>query len=177
MSFKATRPLIEPRDVDWARLAAYIDGEGCISIKMNRGGVARRQKRPALYVSVCITNTDPRLTNWLAITFGGSSHTEDRRDLNPNWSKCSRWDIASAHARWILQGCLPFFVLKKDQAEIALAFGETLARTGRHGTPDAVVERQMAMKDQLSELKGNSSRSNRLKRTINSDKGVPLLAN
>ena len=106
--------------VDWARLAAYIDGEGHIALNENTmtGG------KKYAYLRVIVTNTDPRLIVWLQRTFGGGVLRNAR--VQDGWRNCFKWTATCRHAEGILRGCLPYFILKRDQAEIGLAFQETM---------------------------------------------------
>jgi hypothetical protein len=103
--------------VDWAKLAAFIDGEGCISIKSQRPrGTKSRQHQ----IRITITNTDARLITWCSRVFGvGNSRWQQHRD-NPKWKDAYRWEVTTRDAEWVLVNCLPHFILKRDQAEIAL---------------------------------------------------------
>lgn len=103
----------KPTEIDWARLAAFIDGEGCIRIADHR---ARRGQ----HMDFQISNTDSRLIIWLHDTFGGS-FCERKHAINSR-SRVWVWYIASDAAAEALQNCLPFFVMKRDQAEQAIAF-------------------------------------------------------
>jgi hypothetical protein len=100
--------------IDWARLAAYIDGEGSIQIRPHRA-----RSNHALNIS--ITNTDYRLLVWLESNFGGKIYkvvgckTTTKKHV---W----RWEARAAGCRPILEGCLPYFIVKREQAEIAIAF-------------------------------------------------------
>jgi len=111
--------------LDWAKLAAYIDGEGCIQIHRQRQYSKKVQPnwRPHYIVQVSVTNTDPRLVVWCRERFGGyivlKSHEK---------RQCFGWYVHSARCAWVLENCLPHFVMKKAQAEIAIAFRKTYDR-------------------------------------------------
>jgi hypothetical protein len=142
--------------IDWARLAAYIDGEGCILI-------AKRQckdwPRPYLYLDVRVTGTDPRLIEWCKDNFGGSVHTSQHHHSNPkgNWAPCFYWVVGCRQANHILENCLPYFIIKREQAEVALAFQRTLGKQGKKVSQD-VIDQQYRFREALSNLKGSSSR-------------------
>jgi hypothetical protein len=145
-------------DIDWARLAAYIDGEGCITIARMKG--RSRISRPVLFLSVTIANTDPRLIQWLTSRFGGTAYTS-LRSHNPKHSNVFTWNVASRHGAEIIRRALPFFVIKREQADIALAFQDTIIsdrRYGRSGRPPELIAHQDGLRDQLSALKGTAAR-------------------
>ena len=69
MSKRFPQPdLSQISQIDWARLAAYIDGEGCISIKSVAGYNAAARR--VFYIDLAVTNTDVRLLSWLRSIFG-----------------------------------------------------------------------------------------------------------
>ena len=146
--------------IDWARLAAFIDGEGCIRIAGVKG--SKSYSRRVLYVEITISNTDLRLLQWLKNTFGGSVSMRPR--AVEKWSPAGAWVVGSRHAANILEGCLPFFIIKREQADVALAFQATILvdrRYGCKGRPTELIDQQMQMKEQLQDLKGTSSRRRR----------------
>lgn len=147
--------LNQPSELDWARLAAYIDGEGCISI-----GIARspKWKRRHLFLRLSVHNTDPRLISWCRDTFEGKIYCTKHR--NPNWSTAWSWIISCRKVEEILKGCLPFFIIKREQAETALAFQSITSRKwGVRGATQEVIEQQWAYKDALSTMKGQATRA------------------
>lgn len=149
MSAKSQVITQSPTREDWCRLAAYIDGEGCIDINI------RKPRKPGWSpkhnLQLRITNTDPRLAQWLVKTFGGSYCASESscRKLGAR-HVLFQWDAASGRAEWILRSCIDLFIIKRHQAEIALAFRETFVHcAGREGTSDAVTEHRHKLREQL----------------------------
>lgn len=145
---------IAPSDVDWARIAAFIDGEGCISIKTKKG---RRQKSPQHCVYVTIINTDARLIRWLSQTLGvGSFYTSRFSGRKENWKLAFRFELYGVAAQWVLENCLPYFIIKREQAEVALQMQASVnkIRLGP-GTwiPPTLFQERDEMKEQLHALK------------------------
>jgi hypothetical protein len=145
-----------PTETDWARLAAYIDGEGCIDLHLHRQfreHLNRVYERR--YLRITMVNTDPRLSAWLKATFGGCDYKEVERK-NKNWSRQWAWYVQAAKAADCLRNCLPYFVMKRDQAEVALAFQETVDsahNTGRGGLAPGTLERREELAADLKRLK------------------------
>lgn len=145
--------LTQFKSEDLARLAAYIDGEGCISIEPV--GVKRSHR-----MQVAITNTDVRLVVWLKDTFGGEyrakGKTNSRRRI---WY----WYAGSALADELLKACLPYFIMKRDQAEIAIAFRRTVvevqmaANGGRLKLTDVVIDARNSLVVQLKEAREDAA--------------------
>ncbi len=99
--------------IDLSRMAAYLDGEGAIRIR------ARNRSHAPSYIELRIGNTDFRLLSWLHKTFGGRIRQEPRSSRQKfYWI----WDVQRDSAYSILVGCLPYFVMKRDQAEVAIEF-------------------------------------------------------
>lgn len=129
--------------IDWARLAAYIDGEGhiCIAQQVHKAPFEGRGRYG--YVSVVVCNTDVRLSDWFKVTFGG--HVVMRGLYGPNtgrqqrWREMYNWQISNGRAAELLQKCLPHFLIKREQAEIAIAFQATCKRSGVKGTPEPMM--------------------------------------
>jgi len=112
-----------PTEIDYARLAAYIDGEGCIKL------MTRYPAQSGHYLRIYVTNTDPRLIVWLKQTFGGKLQKEDRR--GQGHKIIYRWFVTGREAEAILTACMPYFIFKKDQAELGLAYQSTIGRPGK----------------------------------------------
>lgn len=142
-----------PSELDWARLAAYIDGEGCISI----GRTVLKSGKIRTYLQLSVSNTNPVLSEWIKQNFGGSIHFNRPFSRNPKWSDMYKWASSCAQAVWILEGCLPFFIMKRDQAEMGIAHQKLCGR--RFGS--ANVAQREELRNRLSLVKGKSSRRGR----------------
>lgn len=105
---------MKPRDIlDWAYLAGFFDGEGCISLHS-------RYRTDGWRVRLTISQSDYRLRE-LHAKFGVGL----LRRIEPTGRFRSRpsyqWIINPAKdVAWILEGILPFLVFKKAQAELAV---------------------------------------------------------
>ena len=135
-------------EIDWARLAAFLDGEGTIFIQRNshsRGHV----------LTVIVANTDTRLIRWLQDTFSGYvyfSHSRSQRSYNSN-NICYSWRVLEERAELVLVKILPYLILKKEQAEVGLAY-RALKKTGVQGRKitDEVQQSREAMRDKIIAL-------------------------
>jgi hypothetical protein len=135
-------------DIDWARLAAYIDGEGCISINKQH----HRRGYKTFTLSVEIVNTDPRLMRWLK-QFGGSIYMSRPPSLASHWKTRMAWKVTSIRATAILSGCLPYFVMKRDQAEVGIAFQKiTTDNQKSNAIPSGLREEQSKIHLMLKEM-------------------------
>lgn len=129
---------------DWARLAAFIDGEGCLSLR------ARTNNKSSVGARICtpefsVANTDVRLIFWLKKNFGGRAQALAK---GPRQQKtCYKWEPKYTQIKDILVGCLPYFIIKREQAEIVIALKTLLLSKPWKGA--AVTE---AEKDQREGL-------------------------
>jgi hypothetical protein len=149
-------PDVQASEIDWARLAAFIDGEGTIMIQST---VQKKSGHVGLYVDLRVGGCDPRLTTWLQNTFGGKVYMQSRKKYQPNWQDCFSWVVGCSVAVHLLKQCLPYFIMKRDQAEVAIAFSETLSRNvGVKGHPPEVILKRLEMRETLRNLKGRTRR-------------------
>jgi hypothetical protein len=151
-----------PTKIDWARLAAYIDGEGSIFIRDRQPtetDIKKGRIRGHCLV-ICVANTDPRLVYWCKQKFDGCAYRTKR--TSPGRGKYPvragfEWIIGQTKAAKILEACMPYFLLKREQAEIALAFQATVSRTAntrwKGGVSKELYQRGEAMRTELQRLK------------------------
>lgn len=137
--------------VDWARLAAYIDSEGCIRIVR---GKARQTHRASTShgawhgLILHVTNVDLRLLQWCKQNFGGVIFAQIRKSKRQVFD----WRAYNKNVGEILRGCMPYFIVKREQAEIGLAFLATVTGTTKK-LPAEVVQLREQMYQQMKDLK------------------------
>jgi hypothetical protein len=131
-------------EIDYARLAAYIDGEGCI--RLQPSGHKRRNR--FYTVVVVIGQADRRLIDWLLETFGGSYSL----GVMGVHRRIHYWKLGSQALDYVLVRCLPHFVVKAEQAKIALEYRATV--TDRTITlPQELIDRREELRQRLHDLK------------------------
>jgi hypothetical protein len=134
-------------EIDWARLAAYIDGEGTIRIDVQKaspgnGGYSRH------LLEVRVYNCDPRLIVWCKQTFGGGNVKPVRKaNPKPTWKKELVWYVGGKEAEAILLGCFPYFIIKQKHAHVALAFRQLIGKTGQKVLAKNLEKREKLRKD------------------------------
>jgi len=112
-----------------AYLAGILDGEGSISIL--KAMEARRNWRPRYSLRLSVDNTSAILIDWLQKNFDGHIHKrKSRRDSRENVNvanhqKAFFWYCGGNKASDILSLCLPYLMVKKEVAKIALKFQRT----------------------------------------------------
>ena len=107
--------------IDLARLAAYVESEGGMylthSMVTHRGHRLLRTS-PKMMVS----NTDIRLLDWCQrITGIGSINKVGKRD-HPRWKQGYAWHCYARNAIYLAKQMLPYFVIKREQAEVLIAY-------------------------------------------------------
>ncbi len=149
-----------PTSHDWARLAAYIDGEGSINFSPRQSRVPGQSM--TLMGRVDVTNTDIRLIQWCANTFGmgwrGKPHSPGKRSgKEQNWKPCYHATSTSFRAAWLMHNCLPWFILKRAQASILIEHQTTTVvglweRGVARKTPQDILKYRLSLKHKLAEL-------------------------
>jgi len=105
-------------EITLAYAAGIIDGEGCVHI--------RRCKKhnsfwPHIYdLHIFVSSSDQLLTHWLHEQFGG--HTCKCKPPPCGHYPKYQWCIQANQANQFLQNILPYLLLKKEQAELAIKF-------------------------------------------------------
>lgn len=149
-------PLDDVSDIDWARLAVLIDGEGSISITKLKPSANARNKTDCYYLRTFVCNTDPRMILWCQERFGGAIRGKPRTDRLRH-RPCWQWTIVAKGAEEVLQRCLPYFIIKREQADLALAFQKTMKRSAHSrwagGTPENVLVFRNHCFEELKRLK------------------------
>lgn len=128
--------------IDWARLAAFVDGEGYVAIT-KKSRTEKRWTWQKFDVSIRVANTDPRLPNWCRERFGGHVGVAYGKDYRHCHKPLYTWTVYGAKSKNIFQHILPYSVIKKEQIEVALAFLETMHgyRKGKYVPEEFKVKR------------------------------------
>jgi hypothetical protein len=149
---KESLKTLEPTEIDWAKMAAFIDGEGCICIQSSYNP-NRRGMHTTYNLHLDIANTDFRMPLWCAERFGGRLLTRKVRSVKHK--PAMHWFTWGRGAQEVLEGCLPHFVIKREQAEVALEFMATFAETFERGkaTDPKVRTKRMELHHKLHQMK------------------------
>lgn len=139
-------------------MAAYLDGEGSILINLRNNRMTPESGPVGFYLRVTVANTDVRLMVWLKETFGGTykdANTE-KYYAGKNWKRAYHWGACCQRGAWILHNCLPYFIMKREQAEIGIQLQESMARFERghaKSLPPELVAERSELKKRLLILK------------------------
>ena len=100
----------------WPYVAAMLDGEGSICLH-----VGKQIKGSEYSIQIVIYNSSLRLMQWLVGNFGGKFYTRTRQASSKRTQYC--WHPSGKKNRELfILGVLPYMIIKRRQAEIALEF-------------------------------------------------------
>ena len=102
-------------EIEKAYMAGFLDGEGCISIRYDRGGTQLR---------LAITQTNIEQLDEISNVWGG------RLYISPGKVKFSQLSWCGQAALPILKAVLPYLKLKQKQAKLAIFYLEELCNNG-----------------------------------------------
>lgn len=122
--------MVPPTPTEIAWTAGIIDGEGCIGIYSDR---SKGPDSHRLYLTVA--NTEERMLVRLKTLWGGDYRLQKRRTSAHHrcvWA----WRMHDRAAGRFLEVVLPYLVVKKEQAEIALEFVSLFGRGSTRRTPE-----------------------------------------
>lgn len=111
------RTFVNPLDLSYA--AGLFDGEGSVVIIVRR----RVGKKPFHEMTIQLAQRTRSVLDWLAETFGGKVVYTNRGKNDDR--TYFRWDAYSKTAADFLTGIYPYLRVKREAAEVALAFRAT----------------------------------------------------
>jgi hypothetical protein len=143
----------------WSYLAGFFDGEGCIHIADFQYPYSKPDRIQQVYrLDIHITQTDVRAAKWLVKNFGGVYYT---RESSGNWSAAYRWvPKGKKNKEAMLLGMLPYLIIKRDQALVALEF---LRMNGKN---DPAKRAELARQCRDFKTRGKSVETNTLEASI-----------
>lgn len=141
-------------EIDWARLAAYVDGEGCLSIAYSGG--YNYGKSTFYRARLAIGQADVRLVNWLKTNFGGTLAVH----IHPDQNRVSKravyyWSIEGQGMEEILKRIRQYLIVKVEQADLIMAMRQTMTFKSRRKVPQEVLDKRADIKKQLEHIKRN----------------------
>ena len=138
----------ELTEAELGYLAGLLDGEGCINITKDGPRYYKLQ------VTFSQTN-EALLSHWQQRTGIGKVYLKPVRGRNR--SDCWEWHMNHQRAATLLRAILPYVILKKQEATVAIEFMDMCAKQlpSYHGgaMTDEMLETREAYKDKLHDLK------------------------
>lgn len=148
----------EIKNLSLEYIAGLLDGEGCITIEKSK----RKGKRNFSFdLRVTIVNKCKKVLELIHQQFNGS--LIPRNHTKPQHSICWTWTITSNKAKEFLNLILPFMVIKKEEAKVAIEFQNYQLNSGivTHMSNEKRIERiehKLKLYKLLSSLKGKAGR-------------------
>jgi hypothetical protein len=117
--------MIKLTEVDKAYIAGIIDTEGSIILTQDT------KVNSHFKLQITITNTSYKLIRFLSLKLSGLKHSINRRYISPKRKTAYSITLQAQSAEILLKEIFPYLVLKKEQAEIALKYRETIVGRGK----------------------------------------------
>ena len=111
-------------NTEWAYMAGMIDGDGCIQAASRKDGDCQYR------VEIHVIQKDLRIIDFLYGHFEGSVGVVSRKHTS-GIKHYFRWMISGPRVIEILKGCLPYLVLKKEQAELGIKLQSIILPRGK----------------------------------------------
>jgi hypothetical protein len=141
---KRTDPVLIPSAEDIIYAAAFMDGEGCITVRYSSVKLKNGANQSA-FASVTCSQADPYggpVLKWFQERWGGSlrSKPEGKANARSAWE----WCVVSHLAYKFIEDIRPWLKIKGPQADNALLVRELRLARGRGNamTPEEIVQRQ-----------------------------------
>lgn len=118
---------------EWnAWIAGFFDGEGTVMITHRKASRSGFSDNHQVWIG-CAQRIDHRdVLDDIQATFGGAVRVLNRNKLNPKWSDIGQWELISRKdQRRFLNAMLPLLRVKRGQAQVALAFLDTVETYNR----------------------------------------------
>lgn len=137
-----------------AYAAGFFDGEGHIIIANTKRGQRGPRPRPTGFMLLAgVTNTDIATLEDFHARWGGRIQWQNKKlYLVTTRKKCWVWYVCSVRAVQFLRDIMPHLKQKLPQAELAIAFQETITRSTKRVPDDIVANRAMLCRE-MSRLK------------------------
>ena len=131
--------LLETTSLQDSYLAGLIDGEGTVCLfkskTIDKGCITPRV-RPIL----AIYNSHSGVLAWVFERYGGRMDPVKRAKIDHK--PCYVWVTGYQHAARILRRCMPYLIIKKEQARLFIEYCETCKRRGSSVMPAHIRSRR-----------------------------------
>ena len=133
-----------------AYAAGIFDGEGTVGIRVLRKKGNAEKKYHS--VVVAITSTEPVLTNWLQINFGGRVNPAHKENAARNYKDAWKWTLLARHAAAFLTAIYPYLLVKRPQADVALELRAEMGDGHRKPIDADLFVKRDALKQEMHRL-------------------------
>jgi len=139
-------------DVDLARLAAFVDGEGSIALYRNN----KKSAGCSYALELSVSNTDIRLVQWIKETFGFGFV---RTNIKPQrWRTLYQWECYSRQAEEVLRAIYPFLIIKREQADLVFDFLKLVMPVGTNRISEENCKQRLTLVHRLRSMHKGGSR-------------------
>lgn len=133
-------------------VAGIVDGEGCISIHVNRSRAARfANQKPRVVMQLAVSNCCERLIDQLWFQFGGTKQKHLDR-YNPRARDNWRWCLSEQAACRLVEKLRPYLFVKQKQADLLLKLGQLKAANKSRTLTDQDVQQRLEIAQECGEL-------------------------
>ena len=132
------------KKTELAYLAGIIDGDGFISIRP-----VNNTRKIAIHIGV--VSTDLPLLEWIVERFGGYVYHRPAPKKKPHWKTKYEWRLQHQHIVPVLKSIMPYLIIKKEHARLAIKFRETY-RCIYRPLPDSIYQKRLAIAGEISDL-------------------------
>jgi hypothetical protein len=105
------------KETTCAYLAGLIDADGSITIE---GRNYKHTTNKGYRVKICVYNCRQKIIDYLIDTIGGSNRSNNINRSHAKWRDCIEYKLLDNQAIKLIEGILPYLIIKKKQALIAL---------------------------------------------------------
>ena len=106
------------------------------------------------HFTVGVMNTSPALISWLSDQFGGSVYQHRPRSQKEHWKQCWEWRMKVQDIPTLLPPVIPYLVIKKRSAELAVEFRSTFGELNprKDGITKEILGKRNAIMAELKRL-------------------------
>lgn len=126
-----------------AYFAGILDGEGHISVELQRADGKKRNK-DYYSLRLVIANTNREVIDWLVEHFDGSLQICTKY---PGFKQGYKCVLFGEKLHKAIQACYPYLIIKKPIADIAIKFRETVGKTGHDVSKETLAYRKQLYLD------------------------------
>ena len=142
-----------PTETELAWAAGFIDGEGCIHVRVSMPTETSRQRSPHYALALQVSNTNRQAIDRIHQMFGFGSVRSHHRE-NPKWTTAYVWYCMSKNAGTVLRLIQPYVFAKKAELEVGLEFDALPSgRKGVNRIDPELLRKRAELCDKLRSLK------------------------
>ena len=139
---KRNERVVEPTDSDRAYAAGFIDGEGCITVRVSPGTRNHKTWNPSMFASLTVSQVDPRPLQWFQQRWGGSVRRLPSRNRSDRERIAWEWCIVGRQAQQCFEDVRDMLKCKQEACDNAMRLA-TLRKA--RGTGNALTAEEIAV--------------------------------